>query len=159
MQFQRLPHEINKNIGSFLDYNSRMEFSRVLTSSEDRFVRKLNSDAHNFAVLVRKLKSYMDETISLDVTKQANACYKLFNYFANTKDTLLYDLVGLKEFRKAAINKATEFADINSVQYANQIDQKLKIKLLMSSSKALHRLKTYVPKNELNVKRQLIEII
>lgn len=160
MIFDTLPHVINQNIGSFLDYNSRMEFSRVLTSSEDRFVRKLKSDEHNFAVVTQKLKGYLDELkYKATLNERALSCYKLMNYLANTKDTIVFDLVEFKKFRRSAIVKATEFSDYNSHQYSNNMDQKIKIKLLMASAKALHRLKTYVPKKELHVKRKLVEII
>lgn len=94
--FNQLPHEMNREIGSFLDYESRMNFAQVVIDKEDRFVRKLNSDAHNLRVKVDlvKHKLHKFEETSPNTKSRLIAMKKLFLYLLHTKDTALFDLTG-----------------------------------------------------------------
>lgn len=160
MQFEKLPHEVNRSIGSFLDYNSRMEFSRVLTDKEDRFVRKLDSDAHNCKFNLRLMKSIIDGlSKEKSLIGQAQCFCRIFDYLAYTEDTILLDAKPVNPFLKTCLSKAREFTDINSDNYIVNIPYELKMEMFTLATAALHRLETHVPAKILNFKPKVVEIV
>ena len=93
--FDQLPNEINQEIGSYLDYDSRMNFGRVLPDVADRFVRKLNSDAHNLAykrrLFYEKVRRALDYgPIGTKSVKQLHEMKQAILYFLHTKDEWIY---------------------------------------------------------------------
>lgn len=167
MQFQKLPHEVNRIIGSFLDYPSRMEFSRVLTDREDRFVRKLDSDAHNYFVVVDKLKRRLTNKpcILFKFYDYIEHIYDTYYYLANTKDTILLDVVSDKpnssiaHFRRTVIEKALDYADPDCPEYNLLTPYEFKERMMDIAMKVAIRYQTHVPKKPIHVKRKLITIV
>lgn len=59
-EFDNFPHEINRMIGSYLDYNSRLEFGQLVSDLEDRPVKKINAEQHECAVQIRRIKEKLN---------------------------------------------------------------------------------------------------
>ncbi len=108
--FKILPHEICREIGSYLDYESRMNYNSLL-DFEDKFVRKLNSDAHNLHVKVMHLSHYVENIyLKYDPIQKAIILMKLFHYLLFTKDTVLFTSSNML-LRTTLLNKLNEFVE------------------------------------------------
>lgn len=89
--FLNLPNEICREIGGYLDYESRMNFNRNV-ELDDRFVKKLKSDEHNLRVKVQLLMSKLRRHDAVDgIQNSARSMVSIFAYLINTKDTALLD--------------------------------------------------------------------
>lgn len=151
--FNQLPHELNREIGSFLDYNSRIEFYRVLEHKDDKFVRKLNSNAHNLYVKKQIIAKMMDNVRQNTVRKSVIELTKLFRYLATTRDTSIFDAV--EKFNTTAIRKAQEYTDIE----LPDIHPKLVKTLRYNALRVIKRLTNYTPKKRLPNVVKTVEII
>jgi hypothetical protein len=149
----QLPHELCRVIGSFLDYNSRIEFSRVLEHKDDKFVRKLDSNAHNLLVKVRLNIKLMEDVQQHTLRKSTIRLTKLFRYLANTKDTCIFDVMG--KFNATVIYKAHEYA----VMDLPDIHPKLVKTLRYNALRVINRLTNYTPKKRLPSVLKIVEII
>lgn len=88
--FKTLPHEICREIGSFLDYSSRAAYNSLL-DLDDKFVRKLSSDSHNLQVKVNHMSMFVGRLEALDtIEERAIKSLKMFQYLVDTKDTVLF---------------------------------------------------------------------
>lgn len=90
-----LPNEVCQEIGSYLDYESRMNYNRVM-DFEDRFVRKLNSDSHNARVKLKLLQSCLNRSISQPFERRTINFQRTFHYMAETKDEVLFSIEKLR---------------------------------------------------------------
>ena len=165
MQFQRLPHEINRSIGSFLDYNSRVEFSRVLPTNHDKFVRKLKSDEHNFYVAKTRINDYLRLSRKVFAyPKKRLYIYQLFKYLATHPDTIVldvadqYQIMILFDFKEHIIFKAEQFTDPNSDHYGHIMTRKQQHELVSIATKLVERYTNYVPKKILDIKPEKVVI-
>jgi hypothetical protein len=91
-----LPNEICREIGSYLDYESRMNYNRVM-DFEDRFVRKLNSDSHNLLVKVATLRSKVDKSETYCPCYKTINFQRIFHYLAETKDEVLFSIKSIRD--------------------------------------------------------------
>lgn len=90
-----LPNEVCQEIGSYLDYESRINYNRVM-DFEDRFVRKLDSDSHNAFVKVKILQSYLDRSMRESFERRTINFQRTFHYMAETKDEVLFSIEKLR---------------------------------------------------------------
>lgn len=112
LPFDTLPNIINQMIGSHLDYDSRMNFSRVLTSVDDKYVNKIDSDAHNLSVKANLLRDKLSrfEAQPLYSIQRIKIMKEMFLYLLHTKDTCLFTKTG-KDLRRVMIDRAILFSD------------------------------------------------
>lgn len=157
--FNQLPHEMNREIGRFLDYNSRINFFQVLPDREDKFVRKLNSDSHNLAVKIDLVRVGSD-IIYNSKTPRKSAIFmtKLFRHLAKTKDTCLIDACYSSSMQNTIIDKALTYSDSNNPEYLN-LSQKVKKDLVYASKLLMVRWLEHVPKKKVVFKNEVVKII
>lgn len=156
--FNQLPSEINRLVGSFLDYDSRINFSRVLTDKDDKFVRKLDSDGHNRRTKIGLLQNAVTRVCNATTRrKRAIQMTRLFRYMALTKDTCLLDLEN-HEFRRVVLDKAREHSNINhgSIQLLHPNVAKALVK---SASMLMKRWSTHRSKKLFQTAGSLVKII
>ena len=165
MQFDNLPHELNRKIGSFLDYNSRIEFSKTLSSNEDKFVNKLKSDEHNFYVVKNQVNDYLRLARRVrESPKKRLYIYQFFNYLANHPDTLIldvadqYEIMMFTDFKWYATKHAEQFADPNSGHYGHIMTRKQQRELVSIAAKLVERYTNHVPKKILDIKPEKVSI-
>jgi len=105
--FLKFPHEICREIGSFLDYESRMNFNRVVELN-DRYVKRLNSDKHNLIVKVALLSAKLSRHDNIQGIRNATmSICSVFAYLINTKDKVLFNQ---KSLINAMIERATYYS-------------------------------------------------
>lgn len=158
MIFDKIPHELNRKIGSFLDYNSRIDFSRILPTNHDKFVKKLKSDEHNFYVAKNRINDYLRLGRKVfHYPKKRVFIYQLFKYLATHPDTIVLDVAGqyhvmvLFDFREHIISKAKDFTNPNSGHYGHIMTRKQQRELMNISAKLLERYTNHVPKKILDI--------
>lgn len=89
--FLKLPHEICREIGSFLDYESRINFNRVVELN-DRYFKRLESDKHNLDLKVALVSAKLERHYNTGgIRKTTMSICGIFAYFINTKDTVLFN--------------------------------------------------------------------
>jgi hypothetical protein len=89
--FLTLPNEICREIGGYLDYESRMNYNRNV-ELDDRFVKKLKSDEHNLQVKVNLLKSKLNRHDAMvGIQNTARSMVSIFAYLVKTKDNVLFN--------------------------------------------------------------------
>lgn len=156
--FTQLPHEINRLVGSFLDYDSRMNFSRVLLDKDDKFIRKLDSDSHNRRTKLSLLNQFVCRVCDATTPrKRAIQMARMFRYMALTKDTCILDLHH-DEFRRVVLDKAREHSNINhaSIQL---LHAKLAKTLVNSATLLMKRWSTHRSKKLFQTAGNLVKII
>jgi hypothetical protein len=165
MVFNKFPHEINRHIGSFLDYNSRIEFSRILTSNKDKFVRKLKSDEHEFYIAKETVLNYMKTLRRYrENPKKRVYLYQFFKYLLNDRNTILldvenqYEVFMLFHFKKRILCHARELMDPMSGNYGHIMTKKQRKEMISISSKLVEKYENYVPKRVLYIQPNKIEI-
>ena len=105
--FLKLPHEICREIGSYLDYESRMNFNRNV-DLDDRYVKRLNSDKHNRKVKIQLLLSKLKRHAYVrDSRDSARSAISIFRYLINTKDRVLFIE---KKMIDAIVERATHYS-------------------------------------------------
>jgi hypothetical protein len=111
--FHQLPHEIDRLIGSYLDYESRMNFNRVLPDVNDRFVRKLPSDAHNLHVKVDLIRHKLTQIQNeYTMRRRFRLLKQLCLYILHTKDTALSTSLN-QEFYDALQQKTRQILQLS----------------------------------------------
>lgn len=156
MIFNQLPAEINRLVGSYLDYNSRVNFLSVLPSNEDKFVRKLNSEEHNFRIKINLIRDLLNKTFEATTRrKKAISVKNTLRYFAKTKDTIVMDN---STFRSVLLLKAREWSNPMSLEFVN-INPRIKKTINNYAKKVIARYENYVPTRTIFPKIKCIEII
>jgi hypothetical protein len=120
--FNRVDPGINQLIGSYLDYESRMNFGRVVPDIESRVVKKLDSDSHNTFVkraLLRDKVAHFKSAPPYSVEK-CNALEKIFLYLLDTKDDTLFKCQDLVEAAKTAALYHTDIGAYGVVALRNR---------------------------------------
>jgi hypothetical protein len=130
--FNRLPHDINKLIGSYLDYNSRVELSRVFSHVNDKFVRKLNAKDHDINVHIRNIKNYLDKNDEVyGINNKIRITIRCFKYLIRHVNSGIFER---KRFLDSVNQKANWFKDRICPDYNSPfIKQKLKRRLISVS--------------------------
>lgn len=137
--FRMLPHEICREIGSYLDYESRMNFNRNV-ELDDRYVKRLESDKHNEAVKSRLLSSKLRRHARVQGSPDsAMSVIGIFRYLINTKDTVLFSK---KNMIQAMLERATHFSKLeNTVDaYGNRLRPRLARCLVRVSKKLVSKI-------------------
>ena len=100
--FNQVDPGINQLIGSYLDYESRINFGRVLPDVESRFVKRLDSDSHNTYVKRSLLQDKMNRFYLTrpDTIERCNALKRILLYLLHTKDEVLFKNKGLPQSMK-----------------------------------------------------------
>jgi len=156
--FNRLPHEINRLVGSFLDYDSRINFSRVLSDKDDKFVRKLDSDSHNRRTKIELLHNAVTRVCdATTLRKRAIQMTRLFRYMALTKDTCILDLHH-SEFRRIVLDKAREHSNLNYGSIS-LLHPKVAKALVNSATLLINRWLTHRSKKLFNTAGKFVQII
>ena len=111
----KLPSDVLKHLGRYLDYNSRVDFNTVVTP-DSKLIKKLNSDAHNLHVkvsLVNHKLSKIAEVMEEDAFshKHALLVIKLYGYMINTKDNVIIELRS-NEYRKTILRGTQDLKDV-----------------------------------------------
>lgn len=90
--FNQVDPGINQLIGSYLDYESRINFGRVLPDVESKFVKRLDSDSHNTYVKHSLLRDKLArfEATGMYTIERCKALKRLFLYILHTKDEVLF---------------------------------------------------------------------
>lgn len=106
-----LSHDMLQTIGSFLDYNSRINYNLCL-SHKDQYMKRLESDAHNLQVITNHLSLLLIKIDDFEgiPSKQSRIILKVFKYLATTRDTLLFQIKH-PTFREILYTKINEFCD------------------------------------------------
>lgn len=106
----KLPYELTRHIGKYLDYNSRVSYN-VVIPKEGQYVKKLNSDSHNLkckvALIRDKLELFNTKSTGIE---RARVAIQLFKYLATTNDNVLLTHSSLA-FRSALLLKINEILD------------------------------------------------
>lgn len=156
--FNTLPPEVNRQIGSFLDYESRINFSRVLPTKDDKFVRKLESDEHNRRVKFTQIYNLVVKiTGSISPRKRAIMMARLFRYMALTKDTCILDIENTA-VRQVIIDKAIKYSNMNNESF-HLIHHKVSKSLVRAATLLLDRVESHKPKKLFVTAGRLVEII
>jgi hypothetical protein len=102
-----LPHEICREIGKMLDYESRINYNCVM-EPYDRFTKRIESDAHNAYVVcteyARLLKEIYDNWDCQN--KRCIATVKMMKYLLDSKDDALFTN---PNFKNMTLEKTIEF--------------------------------------------------
>lgn len=112
-----LPSDVVKHLSGYLDYNSRVSFNTVMPL-ECKLIKRLNSDSHNLKVkssLVRHKLDVIEN--SKDELSVILGVIKLFSYFVNTKDTVLFELKTMS-YRDVILTRIIDF-QMNETRYIN----------------------------------------
>jgi hypothetical protein len=158
MAFDKLPFEINRLIGSYLDYNSRVELSRALPVKHDKFVRKLDSESHDYKVRTLALTKMIKNTMRPHLTLSERAVHmaKIFKSFTDTptcvllRNSRIYGMV---------LQRATKFANKDDEQYEN-IEEEPKQYLIQEANRLLQKCESCVPTGiPKTVRSKLITIV
>lgn len=89
-EFDNFPHEINRMIGSYLDYNSRLEFGQLVSDIEDRPVKKINADSHQTAIHIISIKNRIRKVEKLvNWDDKGYLILDLVKFIINKHDTTL----------------------------------------------------------------------
>jgi len=145
MSFDKLPYEINRLIGGYLDYNSRIEFSRALSVKEDKFVRKLDSESHDYKVRCNAMNRFLTKPRRSDFPMtQCERTLHAARVFTTLTDTLARVLLKNPDFFNMVVERATDFANKDSEQYVG-IDEEPKQFLMQEAKRFLQTHESYVP--------------
>lgn len=112
LPFDRLPHDINKLIGCYLDCTDRVSFFRVLPSNEDKYTKTIESDKHHMNMNINIVRNKIhDITMSSgNPNKQGVLIIKLMNYISKPINSCLFEN---RKFVDAVYNKCNELSDSN----------------------------------------------
>lgn len=153
--FDILPPNVNYTIGSYIDYNSRIEFSRVLGDRDEKYVRKLDSRNHESFIHMKNI-SIMTERMAYIETNNDAALYltKIYNYILNMKNNDLFNDINLREALIVNSNVYTnEYFSGHDKVYGN-----VKKNLVNTSIKLKTYLEKYEQKLNCNINPKLISI-
>ena len=133
--FLKFPHEICREIGSFLDYDSRMNLNRVVELN-DRYVKRLKSDEHNLAVKVALVSSKLQRHFNTrGMRNTIMSMCSVFAYLIKTKDTALFNQ---KDITQALLSRAKYYSvKENIVNRAGERPSSSLARRLMRLSKKL----------------------
>ena len=95
--FDQFPHEINRMIGSYLDYNSRVEFSQLVSDHEDQYIKRLNSDEHNL-LIKKNLITQKFTKIYKPYGTSTEDLLMFLDYLCRTKDTVIFEHHSYREY-------------------------------------------------------------
>lgn len=145
-----LPNEICREIGSYLDYESRMNYNRVM-EFEDRFVRKLNSDSHNAWVKASLVLRQINKLETLCVICKRIQFQKIMYYLAETKDEILFKI---ESVRKAVKDRCEYLLEAISDPLTG-LNRRQRKYIAIYSNKVLEKLKTIKASD---IKNKLVEV-
>jgi len=145
MAFDTLPFELNRLIGSYLDYNSRIELSRALPVKEDKFVRTLDSESHDYKVRCTAMNSLLNKPSRphVPMTRSEKTLHAA-SVFTTLTDTLACMLLKDTDFFNMVVERATVFADETSEQY-DGIAEEPKQFLMQEAARFLQTYESFVP--------------
>ena len=144
--FHTLPHEINRNIGSFLDIDSRVSLSHILKSKADLSIKQLDSDSHMLKIhikhITRRIKDHINYKCSYWRRRNCSClpCFyqknrittSLFNYIIKVRDDTIFKNSSLirviKEQSERFIREIEEVENNDLLFQRQQALQKLKTK-------------------------------
>lgn len=153
--FEVIPYEINRLIGSYLDYNSRMEFHRALTHVDDKFVRKLDSRSHAANMSIQRMNKYLhDIHNSNDINERVFIVINMFEYMYNMP---YKDIFNNKKFREICIEKTTKYSE-TAPDELRDVPENLKEDLVKKSKILKEYVEKYVPNKKFEHPK-LVQII
>lgn len=128
--FDKLPHDTNKLIGSYLDYYDRVNFNRVLTNVNDKYTKKINIKEHIYLIDYTTYMHYVFKAKSgVDRTDRAYKIMEIFEYLLSRKDSEMFNY---PKFRREIIYKTEELTRPESIR---NLDETTKIYVITTCCK------------------------
>jgi len=137
--FLKLPHEICREIGSYLDYESRMNYNRNVEFN-DRYTKRLESDKHNFKVKVALICGMLDrQDRCVNYVGRVVMMAHIFSYLVYTRDTALLDN---PKIALVMLVRSTDYSTLENVTNEAQfVPRKIAKRLVRVARKLVLKLK------------------